>query len=169
MKKKTVQVRGGFTLTELAIAIMLSLIVVSAIGIMMVDGLRGWNVMLNRVQSDVANDSHVAGRTFEAVIRKASYYKVLLDDAGQWVEVYYPGPGSVVADEYARFFQSGSELRVEYGRIDPRLELSTQRLCSNVSACVFRMEGRAIQMIVTLDDGSQKRTVVSSGVMHNRR
>lgn len=169
MSKKKLTTRRGFTLVELTIATTLAIIVMFAMGIVIADCTRGWHVTYNRIYSDVVTNSYVARRAFDTVIRKASRQMFLLGDTGNWLEVYYyADPNSTAVDRYARFYLSGNELKIEYGSLDPRTALSTWTICSDVSSCVFKGDGRSVQMILTLDNGSQTATVVSSAVMHNR-
>ena len=169
MSKKEPTVQTGFTIVELMIAVMLAAIVMFGIGAMVVDSQRGWHRMYNRIYSDVATDSYVARKTFDSAIRKASSERLLLDAAGNWLEVYYyADANSAVIDRYARFSYDGiDQLDIEYGIVEPRETLSIRPVCENVSSCVFKASGRSVQMILTLDDGSQTATVVSSSVMHN--
>ena len=170
MSKKELTVQPGFTIVELMIAVMLAAIVMFGIGFMVVDSQRGWHRMYNRIYSDVATDSYVARKTFDSVIRKASSEMFLLDAAGNWLEVYYyADASSTVVDRYARFSYDGiDQLDIEYGIVEPRQTLSIRPVCENVSGCVFKASGRSVQMILTLDDGSQTATIVSSSVMHNQ-
>jgi prepilin-type N-terminal cleavage/methylation domain-containing protein len=168
MRKKTFAARRGFTLVEVVISTVLAGIVVFSVGVVLVDGPRGWRVMYDRINSDVVTDGHVATKMFEAVVRKADGENFLVDDNGNWIEVYYyEDEGSVVADRYVRFYEADGELNVEYGKLCPKQTLSVQPVCGNVSDCVFRVAGRSAQMILTLDDGTQANTVVACGVMHN--
>jgi len=158
----------GFTLIELLMATAIMVIVVLAIGIALVDGQRGWNIQYERIYSDVVTDGYVARKKFDAVMRTASGEKFLLDDAGSWVEVYYYANGdSAVVDRYARFYVADGNLNVEYGQLDPTVTLSVETVCGNVSGCTFAQVGRSIQMILTLDNGTQTNTVISSAVTHN--
>jgi prepilin-type N-terminal cleavage/methylation domain-containing protein len=170
MSKKELTVQPGFTIVELMIAVMLAAIVMFGIGVMVVDSQRGWHRMYNRIYSDVATDSYVARKTFDSVIRKATSETFLLDVAGSWIEVYYyEDPNSTVVERYARFSYDGiDQLDIEYGIVEPRGTLSIRPVCENVSSCVFKASGRSAQMILTLDDGSQTATIVSSAVMHNQ-
>jgi len=171
MLKKRLTVQQGFTIVELMIAVMLAAIVMFGVGAMVVDSQRGWHRMYNRIYSDVATDSYVARKTFDSVIRKASSETFLLDAAaGSWIEVYYyEDPNSAFVDSYARFSYDGvGQLNIEYGRLNPRGTLTIRSVCENVSGCVFKAAGRSVQMILTLDDGSQTATIVSSSVMHNQ-
>ncbi len=158
----------GFTLIELIIAMAIMLIVVLAVGIALVDGQRGWNIQYDRIYSDVVTDGYAARRKFDAVMRTASRERFLLDDAGGWVEVYYYADDtSTVVDRYARFYTANGNLNVEYGQLDPKETLSVETVCGNVSGCTFEQLGRSIQMILTLDNGTQTNTVISSAVANN--
>ena len=169
MTKKKLTTQRGFTYIELMIAIMIAAIVISGVGIILVEGQRGWNTMYNRVCSGVMADSYVVRRMFDSVIRQASGENVLLDDTGRWLEVYYYADGdSAVVDRYARFYEADGRLNVEYGKLNPRETLSTQTVCENVSGCVFKTAGQSAQMILTLENDSQTVTVASSAVMHNQ-
>jgi len=158
----------GFTVIELMIAMIFLGIVTVGVGIVLADSQRGWNQMYNRIYSGVVTDGHVARRMFDTVIRKASRQNIQVDGAGTWVEVYYyADANSAVVDRYARFYLSGEELKVEHGNLDPGDVLSTRRICPNVSSCVFTTTGTAVQMVLRLDNGSERATVMSSAVAHN--
>jgi len=168
MIKKRLTASPGFTIIELLIATAVMVIVVLAIGIALVDGQRGWNYMYDRVYSDVITDGYVARRKFDAVLRKASRDKFLLDPAGGWVEVYYyANDASTVVDRYARFYTANGDLNVEYGLYPNKETLSVETVCGDVSSCTFKQLGRSIQMILKLDNGTQTNTVISSAVTHN--
>ncbi|MHC4212214.1 MAG: hypothetical protein ACYSWP_02465 [Planctomycetota bacterium] len=169
MAKKKSKFRSGITIIEVAVAAMASVIVMVGVGIAIVDGQRGWNRMYSRTYADVVTDSYVARKMFDTAVRKSSREMYLIDDAGQWVEVYYySSPGASEVDRYARFSVSSGDLNVEYGELDPRSTSSVQTVCSNVSSASFSGTGTAIQMILNLDDGSQSATVTCSAVMHNQ-
>jgi len=169
MINKRLTTPRGFTLTELIIATVIGVIVISAVGVALVDSQRGWNIMYNRIYSDVVTDGYVARKKFDAVMRRASGERLLLDDAGSWLEVYYyADDDSVLVDRYARFYEADGNLNVEYGQLDPKATLRIETVCGNVSGCTFEQVGRSTQMILTLDDGTQTNTIVSSAVMHNK-
>ena len=170
MLKRKLTAQRGFTIVELVLAIVLAAMVMFGIGVVVVDSQRGWHRMYDRIYSDVVTDSYVARKTFDRVIRKASGERFLLDDAGDWIEVYYyADSNSTDVDRYARFYYEGDgQLNVEYGRLDPRETLSIHTVCGNVSNCVFKGVGCSAQMILTLDNGLQTATVISSSVMHNQ-
>ena len=167
MRKKTFADQRGFTLIETMIGMLLAGIVTVGVGVVLVDGPRGWRVMYSRINSDVVTDGHVAMKMFEAMVRKADGESFLVDSYGDWIEFcYYESGDSVVVDRYVRFYETDGELNVEYGKLSPKQTLSVQTVCRDVSDCVFSVAGRSAQMILTLDDGTQANTVVSSGVMH---
>jgi len=167
-KNKRIANRKGFSLLELMMATTLACIVVVGIGVVLVDSQRGWNTMYTRTYSDVVTDAHVARRMFDSVVRNASSQGILLDDYGGWVEVYYySDPNSAIVDRYARFLSSNSQLTIERGVVEPRQTLNTETICGNVSSCVFKSAGNSVQMVLTLDDGSQNATIVASAVLHN--
>ncbi len=168
MINKRLTASRGFTLIELITATVIMIFVVLAIGMALVDGQRGWNYMYNRVYSDVVTDGYVARRKFDAVLRKASREKFLIDPAGGWVEVYYYATdASTVLDSYARFYTAGGTLNVEYGQLNPTSTLATETVCGNVSGCTFEQLGRSIQMVLKLDNGTQTNTVITSAVTNN--
>jgi len=168
MIKKRLTASRGFTIIELLIATAVMVIVVLAIGIALVDGQRGWSIQYDRIYSEVVTDGYVARRKFDAVLRKASRDRFLLDPAGGWVEIYYYADDtSTVVDRYARFYTANGDLNVEYGQLDPTVTLSVETVCGNVSACTFKQLGRSIQMILKLDNGKQTNTIISSAVANN--
>lgn len=168
MQRKRVSYQYGFTIVELAIAAVASIIVILGLSVVLADSLKGWQKMYDRTFSDVVTGSYVAQKTFDSRVRQASKNNLSIDVDGGWAEVqYYAGDDSTVLDCYARFYRSGDELNVEYGQLNPKETLSVQTICSNVANCVFRKNGRAIQMILTLNNGSQTSTVVSSAFLHN--
>lgn len=168
MIKKRLKSAQGFTLIELIIGTVIMIFVILAIGMALVDGQRGWNQMYNKVYSDVVTDGYVARKKLDAVLRKASREKFLIDPAGGWVEVYYYATDtSTVLDRYARFFTAGGALQIEYGQLNPTTTLSTETVCQNVSSCTFKQLGRSIQMVLKLDNGKQTNTVTTSAATNN--
>lgn len=158
----------GLTLVELTITMVISTIVVLTVGMLLVDGQKGWLQLYTRTNSDVVVEAIVVRKTFDRIIRKASREQFLLDPSGQWLEVYYYNDvSSLTPDRYALFYVSNDDLKVEYGTLDPKTEVETQTLCTTVSNCTFQTESGAIQMILELDNGTNSLSVFSSAVMHN--
>jgi len=175
LAKKIIGAQSGFTLLELVVAAAIVSVVIAGVGFMVADGQRAWGVMYNRIYSDAATDSYVAVKEFDAVVRKASGQKFMLSNDGSWIEVCYPADASSsVADRYARFsYAAGGGdskgcLLVEYGKLNPKESLTTKIISEDVSACVFNTSGRSAQMMLTLNDGTQTVSVVSSAFMHNQ-
>ena len=168
MVRSKLTVRNGLTTIELAITIAIMVIPILVVGFVLADSNRGWHTTYNRIYSDVTGDGYVAIKTFDALVRKASSETVFLDEDGSWVEIYYYQDGdSASPDRYAFFFVAGGELKIEYGRLDPRTELFTRTVCNNVSDCAFKQAGQSVQMILTLDNDTKTSSIVSSAVMHN--
>jgi len=168
MVKKNRTFQRGFTIIELVIAMAVAIIPIFAIGIILSDSQRGWNSMYERVHSDVVTDSYFARKMFDAITRKANWEKITLAEDGSWVEVYYyANDDSTILDRYARFYQAEGDLNVEHGDLGTGEILTTYTACRNVSNCTFKVVGRSVQMILTLDNGNQTLTTVSSAVMHN--
>lgn len=158
----------GFTLVELMITMVVMVIVASAIGVVLIDNQRGWSNMYGRINSDVTTDGYVARKKFDAAVRNSSSEKISVDPAGTWIELYYYASGaSTVVDRYVRFYEADGDLNIEYGTLNPKVTLSVATVCSNVSACTFKQAGRSAQMILTLDNGTQTNTVVTSAVTQN--
>jgi len=169
MRSKRLTFRCGFTLTELAIAVVTSVVVMVGIAVVLVDGMKGWNRMYNRAYGDVVTDSYVARRLFDTEVRKASRERFAVAEDGSSLEIYYYfSAASTEPDRYAHFYTSDADLNVEYGILEPRETLRVQTVCGNVANCAFMGQGRSAQMVLTLDDGSQTVTTVTSAVMHNQ-
>lgn len=169
--------RPGLTLAELMVAMATMLIVILALGTVIVDGIRGWQRTYGRVHADVKTDGYVARNAFDRVVRQAGRQTYLLAADRAWLEVYYySSPSAITLDRYARFVvdTNSKELQIEHGTWAPGTEtpktpLRTETVCGNVTSTdkIFKVDGRSAQMILTLDDGTQSATVVSSAVMHN--
>jgi hypothetical protein len=158
----------GFTLIEIMVGVAAAVLVVLGTSIALSDSQQGWNQTYNRVYSDVVTGSHIAQKTFDAVVRKSSTQWYMLDGSKHWVEVYcYADANSLIVDRYARFFESEGSLYVEYGNRLPRQTLTTETLCNNVTFCEFKNTGRSMQMILTLDNGREKLTTTTSAILHN--
>jgi hypothetical protein len=169
--KRSLVCRDGVTLIELMVAAAMSVIVMFGVAIMFYNGQKGWNNMYGRMYSDVVTNSYTAKKMFDSVVRKASINGFVLDEAAPSLEVhYYNDPNSSVADRYGKFYCQEKHLYFEYGilKLKEKEKVGTVPMCGNVSDCVFKENGRSMQMILTLDNGSQKNTTVTSAVMHNQ-
>lgn len=162
--------RAGFSLTELMVATLMTTIIMSGVGIVLVDGHKAWNAMYNMVYSDLAVDSHVARRTFDSIIRMSSKDNVTVVDGNEGIEArYYTSSTEIRVNRYAYLHLHGTgpyDLVVEYGDVTydgtgqsvylpgqaPSGSAVTGTICGNVSSCVFKTAGDSAQMILTLDN-----------------
>ena len=169
MIRKRSRAPRGFTLIELMITTVIFLIVGLAIGVVIVDGQSGYSRMYDRMNSDVVTEGFAARKKFDAVMRSASRGQSLVAPDGSWVEVYsYASPSSKTVDRYSRFYVSDGDLNLEYGQVEPRSTLRVETVCENVLTCTFQQAGTSARMTLTLDNGSQTNTIVSSAVTHNQ-
>lgn len=160
--------RRGFTLVELMITMAIMSIVGLAIGVVVVDGQTTWNTMYSRANSDVIAQGYAARKKLDAVMRGASQQRFVIAKNGSWIEAYtFESDASTEVDRYWRFYVLDGDLLAEYGQVSPRATLTVDTVCENVSACTFVQNGKAIQMTLTLDDGNQTNTIVSSVYAHN--
>ncbi len=159
---------GGFTLVETMISMVVMIIASFAIGAVIVNGQSGWSSMYDKIHSDVVTDGFSVRKKFDAVIRKANSDKIFIGENNSSVKVYYYSSDfSTVADRYAQFYVSEGDLNLEYGTLDPKVTLNVETVCSNVADCTFHQFGRSAQMILTLDNGTQKNIVITSAVTNN--
>ncbi len=170
-RQQTVKNRRGVTQTELAVVVAIAPIVMLSMGIVLVDSQRGWNQMFNRVNNGMVNDGYVARKAFDAVVRKSSITRENLGD--DEIELYYYNDpaSSTRLDRYARFYANDTELMVDYGQLDsngnPSEITQTITLADNVEAVNFHVDGAYVQMVLTLNNGSESLIVMTSAMRHN--
>jgi len=153
---------------EMMVTMAIMAIVGLAIGVVIVDGQTSWNTMYGRANSDVMTQGYAARKKLDAVVRGASRQRFMIANNGSWIEAYtFESDASTEVDRYWRFYESDGDLLAEYGTVSPRATLSVDTVCENVSECTFSQNGKAIQMTLTLDDGNQTNTIVSSVFAHN--
>jgi hypothetical protein len=168
MMKNKSKFKSGLTILELIIAAVIGVIVLTGVAVLLVDSQRGWNLMFNKLQSEIVKDSFIAKIKFDSVIRRASGNYLYVDPVGSWLEAYYyHDDSSVVLDRYAKFYVDNNNLNLEIGSLNPKQILSVETVCGNVSDCIFRRIGRSAQMILNLDEDSQTVTTVTSAYLHN--
>jgi len=168
MLKRKPRRHCGFTLTEVMVVIVITLIFILSLGTVLVDAHRGWGIMYRRVNGEVVTGGYIARRTFDSMVRKGCKENVSLGPLSKWCEIqYYSNEITTVADCYTLFYVLEGNLKVEQGIVDPRAELSTRTVCGNVTNCTFSEIGDSVRMVLELDDGTNSRAVVSSAVMHN--
>ncbi len=173
--------RSGFTLIELMVTILISVMVFGGIGLVIADSHRGWNKMYNRNNTGVVPDSYVAGKAFDHICRRAYSLVVVLGGSSDTLTVfYYANPAALppekpepLPDSYARFYLSGTNLMVDYGSLVPNTfnlqspPASTQKLAEKISSVRFSVPERGpacTQMMLTLDNAM---TITYSSIRHN--
>jgi type II secretory pathway pseudopilin PulG len=172
--RKEVRDRQGFTLVELIAATVMAAIVVLGIGIVLADSQKGWRKMYDRVYSDVVTDAYVARRAFDRAVRKSTIRYPPEGNYGTTITVYYydDPETSLLLDKYAKFYQSGDVLLVDYGDLqpgtwNPQGAATTITLARSVESANFVVEGLAVRMTLTLDNEKERMTLTSSAVRHN--
>ena len=165
--KKTNKNQSGFTLLELMTAVIISLIVFLAVWFILADGSGWFSSNYSRINSQPAAESLTARKAFESIVRKASSQGHLVSYDGRFFEVNYYSSVSSSLDSYAQFYINGNDLMFEKGTLNPKTSVSSQKLCENVSSCVFKVKDNCAQMILKLDDGKNRHGVLTSAVMHN--
>ena len=177
MKSKALKNKHAFTLIEMIQALILSAIVILGIGVLLYDSQKGWNVMYERVYGDVSIESYAARKAFDSICRKSSVNRYTLGGDNEYVEVYYydDGSTSTMPDRYARFYTAASQLFVEHGDLqegtytpDPGIESTLARLAGNITSGKFFVSGTCVQMILSVDDGTNSTVVMTSAVRHNQ-
>jgi len=162
---------AGFTLVELMVAVLISIIVVFAIGMVMAEGPRGFKDSYERAYSDVVTQSYVAQRFFDATVRKASSSTIVVGDGKDWIEVsYYTNEDVAFPNRFVRIYLANEQLMAQMSQLGTSGDSIAQdrrTICENVSDCYFNTTGRSVHMILKLDDGNSAQTVVTSAVMHN--
>jgi len=156
---------------ELMIASSIALVCLLSVGTIISESQKAWNYTYNKATSSNMLDSHVASKTFEATIRKASSEKYLLDSAGRWVAVFYfDSDTSAETDRYAKFYVENAVFYLEYGVISPSQIIDTVPICGNVAEYNFSGSGRCIRLDMTLGDPNTGSDVsfVTSAVPQNQ-
>lgn len=176
MKFKIFTTKRGFALIEMIQALVMSAIVILAIGVLLYDSQRGWNTMYERVYGDVTIEAYATRKAFDAICRKSSVDRYDLGEDNEFLEVYYyqNDSESTMPDRYAIFYTVGSQLLVEHGDLeegtynpDPSLESIVMTLADNVTNAKFFVSGTCVQMIAFLDDGNHSTLVTTSAIRHN--
>jgi prepilin-type N-terminal cleavage/methylation domain-containing protein len=165
---------GGFTLTELLIALMIAAILTCSVGILLADSERQFGRLFGRVNGDPTTDGRAAIQAFSRIGRKATLRGCLLDVDGQTLEVYYHSDSSInFPDRYARFYASGGDLILEQGNLqscswEPDTSSAVSLpLARNIGEVRFKAEGATLQMFLTFDDPGSEAPVICSAVRQN--
>lgn len=157
----------AFTLIELMVTLLISAIIVSAVGVMVADSSGWFSDSYDKINSQPAIESLLARKTFEGIVRQSSDMGLQVSPDGSSAEINYFSSPTAPLDSYARFYITGTDLILEKGSLSPPATTSTETVCQNVSQCTFKTAGSAVQMILILDDGKNKQGSATSAIPHN--
>ncbi|MHC4290874.1 MAG: type II secretion system protein [Planctomycetota bacterium] len=176
MKRKSQSTRNNaFTMIEVVVVIAMVGIITLGAGVLLANGQKSWGQLFGRVYGDSAIDSFAAQQAFDAVCRKASLRKHDLNEGGDSLELYYWDTSSTSStpENYARFYQSGDDMFVEYGTTetgtwqpDDGASVTTIKLASDVDSLKFTVQGTSVQMFLSYI-GADMMPMVCSSVRHN--
>ncbi len=171
--KQSNQNTRGLTLMELLVALVIVAIIVTAISVMFVDTHRGWLDSYAKIHGGAADDAAMSQVAFDKIVRKASRSKYEVVGLEELTVYYYEDwQSSDELDRYARFYRSKSnpaQFYVEHGEVneDDSDVLSTVLLASTVSDLEFKPTSGGIEMKLSLDDGRESTTLVTTAILHN--
>jgi prepilin-type N-terminal cleavage/methylation domain-containing protein len=173
--QKKLQAREGFSLIELMVAMTAASVMILGIGVFMGNGQKNWNRLFTRVHGNATVDGYAVHGAFDAICRKSSLRKCVIDEDGERLELYYwdKGSASPIPENYAQFYRSGESLYVEHGKLQtgtwqPDLSSAAPsiKLTGQVDTVQFDAQGTAIRMVLTYTD-EQMPPLICSTVRHN--
>ena len=167
------QVKKGFSLIEMIVAMAAVSVIVLGIGVFLSNGQRNWNDLFDRVYNDSNIDGFAVQQVFDSVCRKASMRKATISDDSQTLELYYWNAGSTasIPECYARFYVSNDDLYVEHGTLQsgtwtPDSRTAYIKVADDIDSLKFDVQGASVQMYMTCQD-EEAMPVVCSSVRHN--
>jgi prepilin-type N-terminal cleavage/methylation domain-containing protein len=175
MQKKNPSIHG-FSLIEIVVAIAIVGVVTLGVGVLLANGQTNWRTLTERVYGDAAVDSFAAQKAFDTVCRKASLRKYTLSEDADALELYYwdDRSGASTPENYARFYQQGNTVFVEYGKTqsgswspDTEELVDTVKLAEGIQSLTFSVQGTSVQMFLNYTDATLM-PVVCSSVRHNQ-
>lgn len=174
--RKHLRKSKAFSLIELIAAVSSAAILVLAVAVFLGNGQRNWNHLFERVYGQTVTDSFVAHKIFDAICRKASTRKVVVEDNGQTLELYYWDAGSSepTPENHARFYLSDDELYVRHGKMQPGTWQPDHEnvgepllVTAGLESVKFTTQGTSVQMYLTYADETLM-PVICSTVPHNQ-
>jgi len=175
----------GLSLVDMMVAILVTCIVILAIGVVFVASHRGWRRIYNKMHSVPIEGGYVARESFDKIVRQC--YKKKGSDpnypavggSGNFLtlKVAYDDPSdtSTGPDRYALFAVTGTspngilqvtrKVRNSSDGTEGSTLFSTN-ICGSVSSCKFAItNGKCVQMALTLDDGKYLNVVTTTSCM----
>lgn len=195
--------RTAFTLVELMVTVLAAIVLIIGVSAILAQGHLGYRRLFNRVNSEVVRNAYEARMTFDRIVRKSSAERCdprsadyeFLSEENQVYVYYFSNPNDMTIvdpDRYARFYLSGTDLRLEQGRVTggfdtappgrPTLvEPTDMILARDVTAPasgIFSVQSNAVRMVLILDNETEpdpgvskietlKMTVTTMAIRHN--
>jgi len=167
--------RPGFSLIELMVTILIASIVLLGLANIMADAHRGYGKMYERIHGDVVNDAYVARLRFDKICRRARAGTAVVDTSVPSLQVLYyatpnmDGDADLPPDRYAEFYLSGTDLMLDTGITPGTPTAPPETVASNVIELQFSapLDGKSVQMVMTLSDSDHSMTVTCGSIMHN--
>ncbi len=157
------------TLLELTLAMTTSSVLFLAIMNILSSSQMDFNRTYDRITGDVVNDSYMARRLFDRIIRKASAdYTEPSEGTSTSIEVrLYSTSGLSAPDRFARFeYDAGAKALLLY-QGDIGTTPGGLVIARNVTSCTFARSGRCIHMAMVIDDGTTNQTIAVTATRHN--
>ena len=176
---KKIRKQAGFTLIELMVTMLIASVVMLGIAGIMADAHRGYNQMYTRIHGAIVTDAYAARLRFDKICRRARVGTAALNaDATAVLVLYYSVPNDTndpyqEQDRYALFYQSGTNLMLDTGTYDPNTGVTvptgTETVAGNVTELQFSapIDGKSVQMVLTLSNADHSITVTCGSIMHN--
>jgi hypothetical protein len=161
---------AGFTLADTAVSLAVGTVLVLAISVFLADNHRAFSKVYAGAYSSATEDALAARVIFHRIIRQArsAMGAASVASDGAWVQVqYYSSPEVSSPDRLARFELSGQDLLLRERVLSTGETLSLQTVCGNVATLKFNLVGNAVQMFLTLEDGTSSPTVDACAIMGN--
>ncbi len=169
------KIRNGFTLVEMAMAMVIGSILLLAVGGVISNSYSNWNDMYDRVFGSVPESIINIQRDFNKNCRKSTLRNVYLSDDKRTLIVYYFSDHLNPAywpDRYVQYYLDGTDFKVDHGELNFALltkknVFHTKTLSGNVEYLNFAMQSLSVQLCVTINDNGHRRTFAWAAVRHN--
>ena len=154
--------------------LMISVMLVAIAGVI-ADAHRGYNVAFKRVYGDVVSDAYFSRMRFDYYCRKVCSGDVVIDPDIPMVYLKYystpniSGDAYLEPDSFVQFYLDGTDLIQACGPIATNEATDKiEVIARDVTELKFSADsGRAVQMVMTLDNGKESITVTCGSIRHN--
>ena len=170
---KRITKQSGFTIIELMMTILIASVAILGISGVLADSYKGYNRMFTRVHGNIVVDAYVARLKFDKICRMARAGSATVDTTVPFLRVeYYSAPNlganpNLGPDMFAKFSLSGTNFVVTTGAIGTAG--NQEIIANNVNQLKFSapVDGKTVQMVMTLADTNHAITVTCGSIMHN--